>query len=96
MEGNLKQSHHIGAKTYLLVWAALMVLTGVTVGVTFLDLRNFAIVAAMIVASIKALLVLLYFMHIRYEKKVFPFMILATLGMFWLFLILTFMEVFTR
>mgnify|MGYP000521843556 CR=1 FL=1 len=58
-------------KTYILVFVALMVLTVVTVAVSYLDLSVFAgIVVAMIVASIKGALVACYFMHLISEKSI--------------------------
>ena len=70
-------------KRYLAVWAALIVLTAVTVGVSFLDLGLWNAGVALVVASFKALLVALYFMHLRHEIKlvlafaIFPLLILG-------------------
>ncbi|MBM4398358.1 MAG: cytochrome C oxidase subunit IV family protein, partial [Deltaproteobacteria bacterium] len=52
-----------GDRLYVVVWAVLLVLTGVTVGVAMLDMKKFAVLAAMVIAGTKATLVLLYFMH---------------------------------
>lgn len=58
-------------QTYIVVFVALGLLTAVTVGVSYLDLKPVqAIVVAVFVASIKASLVALYFMHLISEKKV--------------------------
>ncbi|GFO53962.1 hypothetical protein GMSM_09690 [Geomonas sp. Red276] len=70
-------------KSYVLVWIALIVLTGATVGVSFLNLGLWNATAALIIASTKATLVGLYFMHLRHEIKlvigfaVFPLLFLA-------------------
>ena len=50
------------------VLAALLVLTVVTVAVTLVDLGNFNIFVALIIAVIKAALVVLYFMHLRWDS----------------------------
>lgn len=60
--------HGSGAKTYLAVGAALIVLTGVTVAVSYVDLGLLNVAVALGIASVKASLVALYFMHLRGEK----------------------------
>ena len=70
-------------RIYIIVWATLLVLTAVTVGVSFLDLGLWNVGVALGIASIKALLVALYFMHLRHEIKlvlgfaIFPLLILG-------------------
>lgn len=57
-------------RTYLMVFAALMVLTVVTVAVSYLDLSTGAAIAlALVVATVKGSLVAGYFMHLISEKK---------------------------
>lgn len=59
----------IQVRGYLLVFAALLVLTVVTVAVSYLDLPAFETVAvALVIASVKAALVALFFMHLKGEK----------------------------
>lgn len=50
------------------IYGALMVLTGLTVAVTGFDLGSMNIWVAMAVAVVKAGLVLLYFMHLRWDS----------------------------
>jgi cytochrome c oxidase subunit IV len=52
-------------KTYFLVWGALLLGTFVTYKVSFLDLGVFNAAVALIIASIKATLVALFFMHVK-------------------------------
>lgn len=54
---------------YLAVFATLMVLTGVTIWVAFLDLEPFNNLVAIGIACFKALIVILYFMHVRYSSR---------------------------
>jgi len=56
-------------KTYIFVWLTLLVLTAATVSVSYMQLGVFNAVAALIIASVKASLVALYFMHLRHEKE---------------------------
>ena len=55
--------------TYITIFSALMVLTALTVGVAFLNLGSFNPVVALGVACIKATLVILYFMHVKYSSR---------------------------
>lgn len=77
--------HMLPFKTYLTVFISLLFLTFITVAVTRLDLGWLNIVVAMGVASLKAGLVALFFMHLRYENPLtwayvaFPLILLAIL-----------------
>ena len=70
-------------RNYIIVWATLLVLTGVTVAVSFMELGLWNATAALSIASLKAALVAMYFMHLRHEIKLvlgfalFPLLILA-------------------
>jgi cytochrome c oxidase subunit IV len=59
----------LGIRGYVAVWAALLFLTAVTVAAASLNLGAAAIVVVLAVASAKSTLVLLYFMHLREEKR---------------------------
>jgi len=58
-----------GTRTYFAVWGALIVLTGITVLVSYVHLGVMNVVVALVIASVKASLVALYFMHLRYERR---------------------------
>jgi cytochrome c oxidase subunit 4 len=60
--------HIVPAAVFLKVFAALVVLTIITVAVSRVHLGAWNIVVAMGVASIKATLVALFFMHLKYES----------------------------
>ncbi len=55
---------HSGPGKYVLVWVALMVLTVVTVITGRMHLPTFGLLLALVIASVKGLLVALYFMHL--------------------------------
>jgi len=63
------KEHDSGIRIYLAVWGALVVLTAVTVAVSYVHLGLMNVVVALLVASVKASLVALFFMHLRYESK---------------------------
>ncbi len=69
--------HHI--KGYFLVYLALMVLTGVTVGVSYFHLAiHWAVLVAFIVAAVKGGLVAAIFMHLNNEKKIIYWILILT------------------
>ena len=59
------------------VFCTLLVLTLVTVAVTWIDLGNMNLYVALAIAGLKATLVVLYFMHLRYDR---PFNLVVFLG----------------
>ena len=77
---------------FVKVWLALIVLTAITVAVSYADMRHVAVMTAILIATGKAMLVLLYFMHIRYDKLIFTLMILAVLVTYAIFIGLTFAD----
>jgi len=63
-------SGHVSPKsTYYTIFAALMVLTGVTVGAAFVNLGSFNFPVAIAIAITKATLVILFFMHVKYSSR---------------------------
>ena len=78
--------HVVSQKMYLMVFGALMVLTLVTVGVALLDLGALNVVAALVIAMVKATLVVLFFMHVKYSKRIIPLVILGS--MLWLIILI--------
>ncbi len=71
-------SHVAPVKVLLGTWGALMVLTIITVGATRIDLgANYNLAVAMAVAVVKATLVVLFFMHLRYDKLFHSIMVVG-------------------
>src|ERR1700746_964518 len=71
---------------YLTIITTLLALTGITVFAAFIDLGRFNIVVALLIATIKATLVVLIFMHAKYAPERTKLVIIA--GIFWLALLL--------
>jgi cytochrome c oxidase subunit 4 len=67
---------------YYCVFAALIALTGLTVGVSLIDLGPLNLIVAIGIAVSKALLVMLFFMHLRYSSHLN--WIIAAAGVIWL------------
>src|SRR5277367_536418 len=75
------------SKMYYGIWIALMILTVVTARVAFVDLGAFNTVVALLIATFKALLVVLFFMHVKYaSEKLTKVVIVASI--FWLLILL--------
>ncbi len=73
-------------RTYLLIWASLMCLTAITAWLSTYDFGAWSGFVAMVIASIKVLLVVFFFMHMRYEKlKIIGVVVIA--GLFWLMIL---------
>ena len=86
------EEHLLPPLFYFMIWIILVCLTAVTLGVTYLDMGRWAIFTAILVATFKASLVGLYFMHIKYEQRLIPIILLVTLGSFAVFFILVFTD----
>ncbi len=61
--------HIVPLRIYFGIFAALMILTAVTVWAAFQDFGILNTVVALAIAGIKATLVILYFMHVRYSSS---------------------------
>jgi len=78
--------HIVSPKIYFLIFTSLMVGTGLTVWAAFQNFGAFNIVIALGIASVKATLVVLYFMHARYSPRRTQLVIVCSV--FWLAIML--------
>ncbi|MBN8548163.1 MAG: cytochrome C oxidase subunit IV family protein [Deltaproteobacteria bacterium] len=84
-ESHANPGHIVPMRIYVTVFVTLVVLTFVTVWISRHDFGTLNIVVAMLVASVKAMLVALFFMHLKYEKPTtwlyafFPILLLGFL-----------------
>jgi cytochrome c oxidase subunit 4 len=79
--------HIVSAKTYFLIFGILMVLTATTIGVAFLNLGPLNNVIMLTIAMSKAMLVALYFMHLRYSDRLLS--LFAGGAILWLLILIT-------
>src|SRR5437879_11489736 len=79
--------HVVSTKLYYAIWIALLVLTGVTAGVAFIDLGPFNTIVALTIATLKAVLVLLFFMHLKYTSEKMNRVVVISV-LFWLLILL--------
>jgi cytochrome c oxidase subunit IV len=64
-----REHHIVSPKVYLAIIAALLVGTAITVWASFIDLGPWNPVIALAIACTKAMLVVLFFMHVKYSSK---------------------------
>jgi len=79
-----------------LVFAGLIALTVITTAVAFVDLGAFSVVAALVIATCKMLLVALFFMHLRHSTQLTRVVVLGGLVWLGILLVLTFADYGTR
>jgi cytochrome c oxidase subunit 4 len=92
----MSEHAHPTIRTFVTVWAALLLLTALTVFVSTLELGPFNAIVALTIATIKALLVLLFFMELRYSTALTKVAVVAAVFFFFLLAGLTLSDYLTR
>ncbi len=69
--------HVASVKLLLVIWVALIFGTWLTVSVTYFDFGAFNIVIGLAIATAKAVLVALYYMHLRWDKPFNAFIFIS-------------------
>ena len=89
-------AHAESRKVYYAIFAALLALTYVTVAVARIDLGRLNSVVALTIAVTKAVLVVLFFMHVRHSTRLTKLVVVG--GFVWLALLIgfTMLDVTTR
>jgi cytochrome c oxidase subunit 4 len=82
-------AHIAPVKFYITVFAGLIFLTGVTVGVSYFDFGAANVVVALVVATLKAGLVAAFFMHLTHDKLFNTLALISAFLFLGLFLLLT-------
>jgi cytochrome c oxidase subunit 4 len=97
-ELDLQKTKHspVAVRTYAWIWIVLLMFTGVTVAVSRMHLGAWSVFAALVIASCKALLVLYFYMHLKYEKAMFQYMFLVAIMILFIFIGFTFFDVAYR
>jgi cytochrome c oxidase subunit 4 len=89
-------NHVVSPAIYITVAAILLVLTGVTAAVSFVDLGVFNAVVALFIACFKASIVVLFFMHVKYSSKLTKLTLFSGLFLFGVLIALTLSDYTTR
>jgi len=89
--------HHIVSYRKLAgIWLALLVLTGLTVGITRLDLGGYKVLGALTIACMKSGLVIAFFMHLKYEGRLLRWLLFLALVTLAIFIGFTFFDLLYR
>ena len=88
--------HIVPYKTFLLVLGALLVFTFISIGVTSYDLGPLTVLIALVLATAKTILVLTYFMHLKWDEKMFAILITAVLILIAVVIFITFLDYLYR
>jgi cytochrome c oxidase subunit 4 len=79
--------HIVSPKVYGVIFGALLLGTAITVGASYLELGDFNVIVALAIACIKAVLVILFFMHVKYSSRLTKLTVAA--GFFTFFVLIT-------
>jgi len=85
-------SHIVPYKTYVVILLALLTFTALSILITSYDLGPLAVTAALLFATLKTTLVLLYFMHLKFEQRLFGIMVAVVLVVFIIVMVITFLD----
>lgn len=88
--------HIVSPKVYVTIWIILLILTGVTTGVAFVDLHIWNPIIALLIAVTKASLVILFFMHVKYSPKMIALVIGCGLFFLSILMVLTTSDYISR
>ena len=89
-------SHVVPVSLYVGIWATLMICTALTVFAASIDLGIFNIVVALVIATFKGTLVVLFFMHLRYSTKLTMVTVVAALFFLFILFSLSMTDYLTR
>jgi len=91
------QKHHIVPyKTYLLILGTLLVLTGISVAVTHINLGTLTVTIALLIAGVKSALVLAIFMHLKFDNKMYALMAIGVVLLIGIMIFITFLDYLYR
>lgn len=97
MQKDYSEEHVVSPGTYTAVWLALLLLLAAAIAVAKLRLlAQFSVLGALAIASVKAGLVLAFFMHLKYEGRFLKGMLLLALSTLMLLVGMTFVDVWYR
>lgn len=96
MSNNDEKPHIIPYKTFLLVLLAVLAFTFISIGVTSYNLGPLTVLIALLLATFKTILVLTYFMHLKFDVKMFGILVAAVLALIAVVISITFLDYLFR
>jgi cytochrome c oxidase subunit 4 len=91
-----EETHVTDYKVYGWVLLVLLILTTITITVTWIDLAAWSVAVALLIASVKVGIVLTYFMHLKFESSLFRVLVIMVLVIFAMVIVLTFFDYLFR
>jgi cytochrome c oxidase subunit 4 len=88
--------HIVPLRTYLAVAAALLLLTAITVTVSYVPLGGYNVLVALTIAAFKASLVALFFMHLKYDRKIYLVIFVIAVTFLAVFIVFTMFDTLHR
>lgn len=89
-------THITAYRTYAYIWAGLLLLTALTISVGTMHFTKYSVLICLAIASVKAMVVLEYFMHLKYEGVFLKSVILMAIIALTAIIGLTFVDVWYR
>lgn len=93
---NGQHTHIVKYSTFIWVLLILLVLTFSSVAIIELELGVFSVTAALVFASVKSVIVLMYFMHLKFDKKFYAIMMAGIVLLLISVIIVTFLDYLYR
>lgn len=90
------EHHIVTPKTYSLVFVSLLIGTAITVVAAYIDLGIFNPVVALAIACTKAVIVILFFMHVFFQSKLIKMTVAAGFFTFLVLIIMTLSDYMSR
>ena len=85
-------THIVPYKSNVLIWIDLLILTFVTIEIAQFDFHDLTVVIALLVASMKTYLVGYFFMHLKFDQKIFKIMAILIFLLLGVVLVITFLD----
>ncbi len=95
-DGHIAEAHHPSYGVNILVWIGLLSLTAITVAVAGINLGSLALTVALVIALVKSMFVINFFMHLKFDNKVFKIFLGICMITFIVVMILTFFDLTFR
>ena len=96
MGNNEEKQHIVPYRTFLLVLVALITFTFISIGATSYNLGPLTVVTALVLATLKTILVLIYFMHLKFDVRMFAILVFAVLVLIGVVIFITFLDYLYR
>jgi cytochrome c oxidase subunit 4 len=90
------EHHIVGPKTYAIIFITLLTFTGITVAAAFVNLGILNPIVALAIASTKAVIVILFFMHVFYQSKLIKMTVAAGFFTFLVLITMTLSDYISR